>query len=119
VQFRIVEPPNVPATPSGPDRPLLQTGVLVGGLGVGAAFCMLLGLIAGTINNTARLAEVGQRPVLGAVTRLTMPGARRAVIAEQFAFFLVVGSLLAGYLFALYGPTSELSEAIVSRIPVI
>lgn len=119
VQFRVVEPPNVPATPSGPDRALLQTGVLVGGLAVGAAFCMLLGLIAGTINNTARLAEVGQRPVLGAVTRLTMPGARRGLVFEQLAFFLVTGSLFAGYLFALYGPTSELSEAIVSRIPVI
>ncbi len=119
VQFRVVEPPNVPATPSGPDRPMLQTGVLVGGLAAGAAFCMLLGLIAGTINTTSRLAEIAQRPVLGAVTRLTLPGARVKMLVEQLAFLVVTVSLLAGYVFALYGPTSELSEAIVSRIPVI
>lgn len=119
VQFRIVEPPNVPAAPSGPDRILLQTGVLAGGLAAGAAFCMLLGLIAGTINNTARLAEVAGRPVLGAVTRLTMPGTRSSLVVEQLAFVVVVAGLFAGYLFAVYGPSSELSDAILSRIPVI
>lgn len=119
VQFRVVEPPNVPATPSGPDRPLLQSGVLAGGIATGAAFCVLLGLIAGTINNTARLAELSQRPVIGTVTRLTLPGQRRAMVVEQFAFMIASASLFAGYLFALYGPAGELSEMIASRIPVI
>ena len=119
VQFRIVEPPNVPATPSGPDRPLLQSGVLAGGIAAGAAFCVLLGLVAGTINNTARLAELSQRPIIGAVTRLTLPGRRRTMVAEQFAFLVVSAGLFAGYLFAVYGPVGELSAAIASRIPVI
>ncbi len=119
VQFRIIEPPNVPVTPSGPDRPLLQTGVLLGGIAVGAGFCMLLGLIAGTINNTVRLAEIAGRPVIGAVTRLTMPGRRPALIFEQLAFLVISAGLLAGYLFALYGPTEALKAAILSRIPVI
>jgi polysaccharide chain length determinant protein (PEP-CTERM system associated) len=119
VQFRIVEPPNVPASPSGPDRPMLQSGVLAGGIAAGAGFCVLLGLVAGTINNTARLAELSQRPIIGAVTRLTLPGRRRALVVEQFAFLVVSAGLFAGYLFAVYGPAGELSAAIASRIPVI
>jgi polysaccharide chain length determinant protein (PEP-CTERM system associated) len=119
VQFRIVEPPNVPASPSGPDRPMLQSGVLAGGIATGAGFCVLLGLVAGTINNTARLAELSQRPIIGAVTRLTLPGQRRARFVEQFAFMVVSAGLFAGYLFAVYGPAGELSAAIASRIPVI
>jgi len=98
---------------------MLQSGVLAGGIAVGAAFCVLLGLIAGTINNTARLAELSQRPVIGTVTRLTLPGQRRAMVAEQLAFMIASVSLLGGYLFALYGPAGELSEMIASRIPVI
>lgn len=119
VKFRVVEPPNVPAVPSGPDRPLLQTGVLAGGFAAGAGFCVLLGLISGTINNSARLAELSQRPVIGTVTRLTLPGQRRNMLIEQMAFVVVVAALFAGYFVALYGPAGQIAAMVAARIPVI
>lgn len=119
VQFRVVEPPNVPAVPSGPDRAMLRTGVLLGGFGAGAAFCALLALIAGTVNTVTRLAEVAQRPVIGAVSRVTLPGQRLRLAVEQLCFVVVTAGLLGIYLLVLTGAAAGLSTAITARLPVI
>lgn len=119
VQFRIVEPPNVPASPSGPDREMLRTGVLLGGLAAGAGFCALLALIAGTVNTVSRLAEVAQRPVIGAISRVTLPGQRFRLAVEQLSFLIVLAGLVGAYLAVLSGQMAGITEAIASNIPVV
>jgi polysaccharide chain length determinant protein (PEP-CTERM system associated) len=119
VQFRIVEPPNVPAVPSGPDRGILRSGVLLGGFAAGAAFCAVLALIAGTVNTVTRLAEIAQRPVIGAISRVTLPGQRTRMVVEQLCFLVVTVGLLGVYLLVLSGLTAGLSDAITARLPVI
>ena len=119
VQFRIVDPPNVPATPSGPDRAMLRSGVLAGGFAAGAAFCALLALIAGTVNTVGRLAEIAQRPVIGAISRVTLPGQRARLALEQLSFLIVTAGLIGVYLVVLSGRTAGISDAITSRLPVI
>lgn len=119
VQFKVVEPPNVPATPSGPDRPLLRTGVLLAGFGAGAAFCALLALIAGTVNTATRLAEIAQRPVIGAISRVTLPGQRFRLAVEQLTFLVITAGLVAVYLVVMIGLTEGVSDAIATRLQVI
>jgi polysaccharide chain length determinant protein (PEP-CTERM system associated) len=41
-QFRVMDPPNLPQSPSYPDRQLFAAGGLAGGLGVGLVFALLL-----------------------------------------------------------------------------
>jgi polysaccharide chain length determinant protein (PEP-CTERM system associated) len=41
-QFRVMDPPNLPQSPSSPDRQLFAAGGLGGGLGVGLVFALLL-----------------------------------------------------------------------------
>src|SRR5690606_3652602 len=42
VQFRIVDPPQVPSKPVAPNRPLLLAGVLAAGLGAGVGLAFVL-----------------------------------------------------------------------------
>jgi polysaccharide chain length determinant protein (PEP-CTERM system associated) len=99
VQFRIVEPPQVPVTPSGPNRMLLRSAVLVGGLGAGAGFALFLGLLANTITTTGRLEQITKRPTLGNVTRIRMPYEMPRRLLELGAFasvFIGLISVFAG-----------------------
>ncbi len=41
-QFRVLDPPNLPETPSYPNRPLFAAGGLGGGLGLGLALILLI-----------------------------------------------------------------------------
>jgi polysaccharide chain length determinant protein (PEP-CTERM system associated) len=97
VEFRVIEPPTMPREPSGPNRLLLRSGVLVGGLGAGAAFALLLGFIANTIATGQRLEQVTQRPLLGAVTTVRLPAERRRRYAELAGFAVVLFGLFGAY----------------------
>jgi len=97
VEFRIIEPPAMPREPSGPNRMLLRSGVLIGGLGAGAAFALLLGFIANTITTGQRLEQVTQRPLLGMVTRVRLPAQQRRRLAELTGFALVLFGLFGVY----------------------
>jgi polysaccharide chain length determinant protein (PEP-CTERM system associated) len=103
IQFRVVEPPSQPAEPSGPDRPLLRSAVLVGGLGAGAGFAFLLGLLANTVNTTGRLEQVTQRPTLGTVTRVRLPVQLRRRLVELTAFGVVLIGLIGTFVGVLGG----------------
>ena len=89
VEFRIVEPPFEPITPSGPNRFMLRTAVLVLGLGAGGAFAVLLGITSGTFSTAKRLEMLCDRPVLGCVTRVRLPR-DRVIQAADLAGFAVL-----------------------------
>jgi hypothetical protein len=119
VQFRIVEPPNTPVTPQGPNRPMLRAGVLAGGLGAGAAFCLLLALIAGTFSNAQRLQEIFQRPVIGVVSRISMPRTRRLQALELTCFTVVCSGLVAVFYLVLLGAVKGLPDIMMQRLTSI
>lgn len=97
VQFRIVDPPRLPVEPSAPNRILLLSGVLVAGLGVGAASALLLAQFADSFAGVERLRESFALPVLGVVSSLETPALRRRRTAGILAFAIVLAFLAGAY----------------------
>ncbi len=72
VQFRIVDPPQVPSKPSAPNRPLLLAGVLAAGLGVGVGLAFLLSQIHTVFVTVGNLRSTfANMSVLGAISSIT------------------------------------------------
>lgn len=90
VEFRIVEPPVQPVAPSGPNRMLLRSAVLLIGLGAGGAFAVLLGMTSGTFSTVKRLEIIADRPVLGCVTRVRLPRDRRRQAVDLVGFAVLL-----------------------------
>ncbi|MBC7908745.1 MAG: hypothetical protein H7Y60_18615 [Rhodospirillaceae bacterium] len=88
VQFRIIEPPQVPSVPSWPNRPLFIMGVLVAALGAGGGLTFLLHKMDDTLGSAAELMERFNVRVLGAVPKFENPARaqRRRVSLRRFAF---------------------------------
>lgn len=74
VQFRVIDPPKVPILPNGYERPLLLSGVLLAGLGVGLGIAVLLVSIQSNFVSTTRLAQIVGLPVLGSVSLVSHEG---------------------------------------------
>ena len=68
VQFRIVDPPEVPARPDGPNRALFLTVVLIAGLGAGVGVAWVMIFIQDTFHDASNLGAAFALPVLGTVT---------------------------------------------------
>jgi hypothetical protein len=99
-QFRIVEPPVTPSSPSGPNRPLLLSAVLVLGVGAGIAVALGLSLMKSTYNTVNQLREDIDLPILGAITEI---GSTRktAMKSIDYSLFAACGALV----LCLYGGT--------------
>jgi len=67
VKFRIIEPPSIPVTPSGPQRAILNTMVLFVALGAGLGLAMLLAQMHPTFFTRDSLQKVAGIPVLGSI----------------------------------------------------
>ncbi len=97
IEFRIVDPPDVPVLPASPNRLLFNTAVLFFGLGAGVAAPVVLLQFDRSVATIEQLRSFGL-PVLGSVSRLTGAAARRTA-ARQLAG-VGVGTCL---LLAVYG----------------
>ncbi|ADJ28645.1 XrtA system polysaccharide chain length determinant [Nitrosococcus watsonii] len=97
VKFRIVEPPIQPLLPSGPDRPLLLTLVLVVAVGAGGALAFLLSQLRLVFYTRRDLEEATGLPVLGPVSMI-LSGRILWKHRLNLAFLLAfLGLLIAGY----------------------
>ena len=101
IQFRIVDPPQVPLIPSEPNRPLLVSFVLLAGLGAGLAAPIVMAQLDRSFATITQLRNLGI-PVVGSVTRLSLGAARRratiqlaGVCASAVVLVAVYGTLLA------------------------
>lgn len=70
VRFQIIDPPSMPREPVAPDRPLLLSMVLLGGLAVGIATAFLVSHLHTTYITPTKLEESFGVPVLGSVTEI-------------------------------------------------
>jgi polysaccharide chain length determinant protein (PEP-CTERM system associated) len=97
--FRIIDPPTVPAKPSGPNRPQLFSMVFLFSLLAGIGVALLLSQVRPTFVSHAQLREVTGRPVLGSVSMNWTDQEKMRRKRGLFAF----GSSLAGMVVAFGG----------------
>ena len=76
IQFRIVDPPQIPTVPAAPNRPMLVSIVLLFGLGAGLAAPMAVAQLDRSFATLGQLRNLGI-PILGSVSRLSLGAARR------------------------------------------
>ncbi|WP_376087661.1 XrtA system polysaccharide chain length determinant [Roseomonas sp. CCTCC AB2023176] len=98
VRLEVVEPPTVPSSPTSPNRLLFDAGVLVLGLGAGAAIAALGALLDRGFHSTRDLRNLGL-PVLGAITNLRPRRRTGPALAFGVATLLLVaafGAVVAG-----------------------
>ena len=98
VTYRLVEPPTVPIYPSGPNRPLLLSGVLGLGAVAGIAFALALVLLDSSFWNVKDLRQRIDLPVYGTVSELTGFANVASSTAGVLTLSLFVTSLLAVFL---------------------
>lgn len=68
IQFKVIEPPRVPLVPISPNRPLLLTGVLFAGIGLGVGLIVLMMQLKPTFDSRTVLKEATGLPVFGSVS---------------------------------------------------
>lgn len=95
VQFRTIDPPTLPADPVAPNRPLLLTLVLLGGLVVGLAVAFLASQLHPTYITEEKLAVDTGLPVLGSVAEV-VDGEAKARGRKMVVAFAGLGLGLVG-----------------------
>ncbi|CDG83265.1 XrtA system polysaccharide chain length determinant [Janthinobacterium agaricidamnosum] len=96
--FKIIDPPTVPFTPVGPNRPLLLSAVLAGAVLAGAAAALLISQIRPTFLSPSELREVTGMAVLGTVAMNWTAAQRIKRRHSLYGFGLCLGGL-----FVIYG----------------
>ena len=89
VQFRIIDPPKMPVSPSGPNRPMLFVGVLGAGIAAGIAFAFLLSQVNTTFTSIQRLRSTFTLPVLGRISAIVSGRQKRQRFRELVGFSFV------------------------------
>ena len=87
IKFRILDPPRVPGSPIGPSRSLLLAVSLLGGIGAGVVFALLLGLLGDTVSDPEQLRQAFGLPILGMVSIIDSFKNRGLRVAQSSAFF--------------------------------
>jgi polysaccharide chain length determinant protein (PEP-CTERM system associated) len=93
VKFRIVDPPQVPTKPAAPNRILLFTGVLFGGIAAGFGLAIFLALLRPAYATSQKLRDVTGLPVLGSVSMNWIPEIRKRKW-RQFVIFVATFAML-------------------------
>jgi polysaccharide chain length determinant protein (PEP-CTERM system associated) len=96
VKLQIIDPPETPRLPITPNRMLLVTGVLLGGLTTGAGLTILFGQLDRSFSTVDELRSLGL-PVLGGISVLRLISFR-----EQLMMAVRFGAAIA-MLVGLYG----------------
>ena len=110
VRFRVVDPPRAPTVPSGPNRVLFSSLVLLGGLAAGFGVAFLMSQFRPTFDERQNLSDTLGIPVLGSVNMIWTTDQLRARKVRNVSFVLTLSGLLLtfGVVLALYQFNLEL-----------
>lgn len=97
MDFRVIDPPQVPLVPDAPNRRLLMSVVLLAALGGGVGFAFLVSQIRPTFNDERRLREVSGLPVFGTVVMAWTDAQKARQKKGLVALLLSFLSLLSAY----------------------
>ncbi|MGB5834343.1 MAG: hypothetical protein WBG92_20485, partial [Thiohalocapsa sp.] len=97
VKFRTLDPPQVPQSPSGPNRMGMSSSVLGGSFFVGLAIAFLMAQLRPVFFDRRQLGEVTGIPVLGSINMIWVPHQRTRKHLGNFAFFGSLVILLGAY----------------------
>ena len=95
--FRVVDPPRVAPRPKSPNRPRLNSMVLMVAVAGGVALAYLLSQLMPTIRDERRLREVSGVQVLATVLKDWTDTEKRQRIRDVVAFLMSVVTLLSAY----------------------
>ena len=115
MDFRVIDPPRVPLAPSSPNRPLLYTLVLLGGLLSGISLAFAMSQIRPMFSDRDALREFTGLPLLGSVSMIWTPEQRRKSRRRTIVYAATCLGLL-----CMYGAmmTANLlrDDAIISKV---
>lgn len=115
LDFRVIDPPRAATNASGPNRPLLYTLVLLGGMLMGIALAFAMSQIRPMFSDRDALREFTGLPLLGSVSMIWTPEQKRKSRRRTFVYAMTCLGLL-----GLYGAimTANLlkEEGIVSKV---
>ena len=102
VEVKIVEPPQAPVTPAGPNRLLLFLGafMLAGGSGMGLAFMRVQ--LADNIPTIKHLKTNFDLPILGGVSMMEPAGTQAKRAAGNIIFLVLVAAAIAAFGYITY-----------------
>lgn len=96
VQFRVIDPPFVPAEPNFPNRPLLLTGVLLAGLAGGIVVAFIHAQMADAFSSAQQLCDALRLTVIGSVSWVGSASPRHQ-LREAMSFTGAIAGLLMLY----------------------
>lgn len=94
IQFRIVDPPQIPSLPSGPPRLIFMSAVLVGALGAGVIVAFLMAQLDDSFISLSRLKETVAIPVLGSISLVLSSRDRRRQTVSGVSFATCIALLV-------------------------
>jgi len=97
MDFRVIDPPQVPSAPKAPNRLLLMSLVLLVALGGGLGVALLISQIRPTFNDERRLREVSGLQVLGTVVMAWTDAQKARRTRGLVALLVSFASLLSAY----------------------
>lgn len=104
VQFRVIEPPELPSRPSSPNRAALLSVSLLVGLAAGLGVAFLLGQLHHTFSTANRLRSTFDLPVLGTISAVAFDTYSRRRRIEITSFSIILICLVVFYVFLItYG----------------
>lgn len=95
--FRVIDPPAVPSTPAGPDRPRLYSLVLLVAMVAGLGTALLLSQIRPTFLSQHSLRETTGLPILGSIGMNWTEQQKVRRRHRLYAFGVAVASLFTAY----------------------
>jgi len=97
LQFRIIEPPLLPKRPSGPNRLIFYTAVLILGFGSGIGIAFLISQLNPILIRPKQLLNVSDYPIWGTVTHLNIEQINKTNRNRLLVFLLSSGTILTMY----------------------
>ncbi len=99
IKFKVIDPPRSPLSPSGPDRLLFMSLVMLGSLALGLGAAFLLSQIRPTFDDTKSMKDITGIPVLGVVSMVRTDeymSKRRVAIAAFTSAWLMLLAVYGG-----------------------